>query len=185
MAHIPTSPELPGIVGLFAFRPQAARPLTELAQTLLQGESPLSSGERELIAAFVSGRNRTTFCALSHGAAAAYLLGDRPRIESLLARGADAEPDARLRTLLHIADAVAQSPQGVTEMLVASAREAGACDVAIHDTVLLAAAFCMYNRYVDGLATHASPRFDDYLDMGKMMATEGYVRARPGVPVVS
>jgi uncharacterized peroxidase-related enzyme len=183
MAHILTQPELPGIVGLFAARPQAARPLTELAQTLLHGESPLSKGERELIAAFVSGCNRTVFCALSHGAAAAYHLGDRNRVEVLWAQGPEVEQDARLRALLYIAEAVTRTPQGVTSELIVAAREAGADDLAIHDTVLLAAAFCMYNRYVDGLATHAPDAFDEYLDMGKTMATEGYVRARPGVPV--
>ncbi len=85
--------------------------------------------------------------------------------------------------MLYIAEAVTRTPQGVTSELIVAAREAGADDLAIHDTVLLAAAFCMYNRYVDGLATHAPDAFDEYLDMGKTMATEGYVRARPGVPV--
>jgi uncharacterized peroxidase-related enzyme len=175
MPHLPLSPELPGSVGLFAFRPGTAAPLTRLAEALLRGPSSLSAGERELIAAHVSARNGTSFCQHSHGAAAAALLGDAARVDALFAGGAAAEPDPRLRALLAIAEAVAADPRGVTPVLVAAAREAGADDIALHDTVLIAAAFCMYNRYVDGLATDAPPPGPAYAAMGCAMAEHGYL----------
>jgi hypothetical protein len=57
---------------------------------------------------------------------------------------------------------------------VQSARELGATDKEIHDTVLIAAAFCMYNRYVDGLATWQPHDESMYESMGKHLASEGY-----------
>ena len=184
MSYVPTPPELPGIVGLFAFRPQTAHPLNLLAETLLRGESPLSRGERELIASFVSSLNCTSFCQYSHGAAAVAHLGDRARLEALWTEGPQAEPDPKMRALLVVAQAVATSPQGVTPAMVEAARAEGADDVTLHDTVLIASAFCMFNRYVDGLATVGPKDFDAYAGMGQMLATEGYMRVRPGVPTV-
>lgn len=180
MAHIPTPPDSPGILGLFAFRPRTAGPLCELAQAVLNGDSSLTPGERELIATYVSKLNGTTYCQLSHGATATALLGDRPRVEALWERGPDAEPDPRLRALLAIAAAVTASPQGVTPELVMDARSAGADDVAIHDAVLVASAFAMFNRYVDGLATSCSTDPQSYLERGRRRAATGYVAITSG-----
>jgi hypothetical protein len=63
----------------------------------------------------------------------------------------------------------------VTAEDVANAREAGATDLEIHDTVLIAAAFCMYNRYVDGLATWQPEDPAMYAKMGEHLATHGYI----------
>ncbi len=60
---------------------------------------------------------------------------------------------------------------------IARARAEGATDIEIHDTVLIAAAFCMYNRYVDGLATWAPQEQQAYIPMGARMAHQGYVTA--------
>ena len=59
---------------------------------------------------------------------------------------------------------------------IARARAEGATDVEIHDTVLIAAAFCMFNRYVDGLATLTPADPAAYDDMGRRMAEHGYVQ---------
>lgn len=182
MPHIPLPPDSPGILGLFGFRPETARPLCDLAQTLLNGPSSLSPGERELIATYVSQLNGTTYCQLSHGATATALLGDRARVEALWDGGPAAETDSRLQALLAIAAAVTAHPQGVTPELVATARAAGADDVAIHDTVLVAAAFCMYNRYVDGLATSCSTDPETYRERGERRAKTGYVAITSGAP---
>jgi uncharacterized peroxidase-related enzyme len=180
MPHVNVPVELPGIVSLFAFRPQTGLPLSQLAETLLRGDSSLTPGERELIAAFVSSCNCTAFCERSHAAAASVHLNDAARVARVCAEGPSAEADPKMRALLAIADAVTKSPQGVTPELVAAARDAGADDIAIHDAVLVAAAFNMYNRYVDGLATIAPPAGPAYDAMGQMLAHEGYMRAVPG-----
>lgn len=177
MAHISLSDEsLPGIVGLFNFRPETAAPLQLLAETLLRGESPLSSGERELIAAYVSHLNDCHFCYTSHAAAAmAHLDCDLSLIDDIKQNFQQIEISEKLRALLHIAAKVQILGKEVQEEDIAAARAQGATDREIHDTVLIAAAFCMFNRYVDGLGTWAPQNQEDYREMGQRMAFTGYV----------
>jgi uncharacterized peroxidase-related enzyme len=177
MAHITLTNQLPGIVGLLAHRPDTARPLSELAQTLLRGPSSLTPGERELIAAHVSSLNQCRFCTQSHAAAASVFLQSQvaaPTGAALAWEGLTVSP--KLRALLAIAAAVKESGLAVTPTLVEQARTAGATDDELHDTVLIAAAFCMYNRYVDGLATWSPDRREDYEAGGQRLAKEGYLR---------
>ena len=153
MPHIPIPNDLPGIVGLMRFKPSSGQRLADLAQQLLRGESPLSEGERETIAAFVSSRNDCYFCAHVHTAASQLVEGGRDAVCAVI-DDADAAPmTEKMRALLRIAGKVQRSGKEVTSDDIAQARSAGASDEDIHDAVLVAAAFCMYNRYVDGLAT--------------------------------
>ena len=173
--HIPLPEHLPGIRGLVAFRPETGRSLFDLAEALLVGESPLSRGERETIAAFVSCRNECGFCMDSHAAAARHLLGDQgDMVDAVLTDPASAPVSAKLKTLLAIAANVQRSGRHVTEDDVAAARAEGATDREIHDTVLIAASFSMFNRYVDGLATLAPSDPAAYAEMGRRMAEGGY-----------
>ncbi|MEV6321277.1 carboxymuconolactone decarboxylase family protein [Nocardia sp. NPDC051787] len=168
--------DLPGIRGLFAFKPETGAALSEFAQTLLRGSSPLSPGERETIAAYVSSRNKTYFCTQSHAATAAVLVeGGRDAIDAVIDDVESAAIDPKLRALLRIADKVRQSGLDVTHEDVENARAAGAKDEDIHDAVLVAAAFCMFNRYVDGLATIAPRERSTYEQIGQLLATAGYV----------
>ncbi|KAA0991361.1 carboxymuconolactone decarboxylase family protein [Dyadobacter aurulentus] len=178
MAHITLPDEsLPGIVGLFNFRPQTAEPLQQLAETLLRGDSPLTSGERELIAAYVSHLNNCHFCHTSHASAAmAHLDCDLSLIDDIKNGFQQIEISTKLRALLDIAAKVQKSGKEVGDGDIASARLAGATDKEIHDTVLIAAAFCMFNRYVDGLGTWAPKDNEAYREMGQRMAFTGYVR---------
>ncbi len=176
MPHIPLDPDLPGIRGAMAFRPETARPLNALVEVLLQGPSTLTPGERELIATYVSSRNCTQFCHNIHGAiAAAHLGGNEDLVSQVKVDFTQAEISPKLKALLNIAGKVQQDGKLVTPADIAAARREGATDIEIHDTVLIAAAFCMYNRYVDGLATNqpADPAF--YRERGKRVAREGYV----------
>lgn len=178
MPHITLPVGLPGITGGFAFRPETAKPLRELAEVLLRGPNTLSSGEREMIAAFVSSRNDCTFCHASHRAAAAHHLdGDYGLVDAVTRDAQSATVSAKLKALLAIAGKVQESGRLVTAADVERAKAEGATDREIHDTVLIAAAFSMFNRYVDGLATVAPSDPAAYDAMGRRMATEGYVRA--------
>lgn len=184
MAHIDLNNDKPGIVGLFHFNPETAKPLCQLAETLLRGPSPLSSGERELIASYVSYQNNCHFCHTSHGASAAHHLGeDLSLIDEIKQNFKERDISPKLRALLGIAGKVQQSGLSVKESDIQNAKEQGASNREIHDTVLIAAAFCMYNRYVDGLGTWAPEEKEAYNDMGKLMATEGYTRERPGLNI--
>jgi uncharacterized peroxidase-related enzyme len=179
MAHITVPPGLPGIVGPLTFSPDTAKPLLILAETLLRGPNTLTSAEREMIAAHVSYRNNCDFCQLSHSAAAAaHLDGNYDLVEAVKTNPETAGISEKMKALLVIAGKVQQSGKQVSEDDVARARKHGATDKEIHDTVLIAAAFCMYNRYVDGLATWQPLERDAYHDMGQRMAREGYVRDR-------
>jgi uncharacterized peroxidase-related enzyme len=172
-------PDRPGIRALFNVRPQTAKPLCDLAEALLRAPSRLSRGERELIAAFVSSRNECAYCTGSHSAyAAAQLAGGRPVVEAVKADLSTAEVSSKLCALLEIAALVQQSGKAVTAEAVARARANGATDEEIHDTVLIAAAFCMYNRYVDGLATIPLADPAGYDEMAKHIVEHGYVGVR-------
>jgi uncharacterized peroxidase-related enzyme len=151
--------------------------MRELVETLLRGPSTLTSGEREMIATFVSSRNECNFCRDSHRAAAAHNMdGDYTVVDAVRANFSNAPISEKLKTLLTIAGRVQQDGKLVTSADIDHARAHGATDLEIHDTVLIAAAFSMFNRYVDGLATLTPADSSAYDAMGRRMAKEGYVR---------
>jgi len=174
MPHIALPPDLPGISAGFAFRPETAKPMRELAHILLFESNSLTSGERELIATYVSTLNDCYFCAASHGAAAACHLDNDATVKQVQTSFSQAPISAKLKHLLTIAGKVQQGGKNVTAEDVAAARAEGATDLEIHDTVLIAAAFCMYNRYVDGLGTWQPRDESMYAQMGAHLAREGY-----------
>jgi len=179
VAHIALPEGLPGITGGFAFRPETATPLRELAEALLRAPRPggLTSAERETIAAFVSDRNACHFCQASHSAAAAHHMGgDYRPVDSVKIDYRTAPVSEKLKALLAIAARVQQGGKLVTASDVERARAAGASDADVHDAVLIAAAFCMFNRYVDGLATLTPTDPAVYDEMGRRMAHHGYVQ---------
>lgn len=181
MPHIqlPVAPELgrefPGIVGPMTYRPETAAPINELVNILLRGESTLSRGERELIATHVSWRNDCFFCQTIHGAVAAAQLGhDEALVEKVKTDWANARVSPKLKMLLNIAGKVQQDGKLVSEDDIAAARREGATDREIHDTVLIAAMFCMCNRYVDGLATWAPENPEIYRARAAEIVEHGY-----------
>ncbi len=176
MAHINLNNEFPGIRGLMMFRPETAKPLNELVDVLLRGTHTLSPGERELIATYVSAQNDCRYCQTIHGAIAAHHLdGNEELVSSVKHDPETAEISPKLKALLAIAGKVQQSGKNVSASDVSRARAEGASDLEIHDTVLIAAVFCLCNRYVDGLATWAPDDPDFYRQRAAMVATNGYV----------
>ena len=183
MPHISLPEGLPGITSGFAFRPETAKPMRELAHTLLHGPNTLTPGERELIATYVSSQNDCYFCQTSHGAAAAAHLGkDFALVDEVKRDFLHAGVSEKLKALLVIAGQVQQGGKTVSSEAVEKARLQGATDLEIHDTVLIAAAFCMYNRYVDGLATWQPQDADMYAGMGEHLAAHGYLTPSGSVP---
>jgi uncharacterized peroxidase-related enzyme len=147
----------------------------EFIEVLLRGDSSLSRGERELIGAYVSGLNECAYCTNAHIAtAAAQLPGGSAQVELTLADVATAPISGKLRALLDIAGLVQVSGRMVTADAVAKARAEGATDVEIHDTVLIAAAFCMFNRYVDGLGTSVPDDPAEYVASAQFLVEHGY-----------
>jgi uncharacterized peroxidase-related enzyme len=177
MAHIDLGNDLPGIRGPMAYRPETAKPLNELAEILLRDDdNTLSRGERELIGAYVSSLNDCFFCQNVHGGLAQhYLQCDMPFIDAVRKDPAATPLSGKMKSLLSIAASVQEGGRSVTPGQIGNARTQGATDREIHDTVLIAAAFCMYNRYVDGLATWAPEDRQFYIDRAPRRAAEGYI----------
>lgn len=176
MAHINLEKDIPGIRSLAMYRPDTGKPLYELSQVLLRDDSPLSQAERELIATYVSFLNECKFCMSSHAAAARYLYkAEAQTVNLTLEDYQDAPISDKLKALLTIAVNVQKDARTVSNENVALARSFGATDRDIHDTVLIAATFCMFNRYVDGLATLTPTDAETYEVMGERMGTIGYI----------
>lgn len=174
MAYIETGVNQPGIVELLFYKGSTGKALSNLAHTLLHGPSGLTKGERELIAAHVSKLNDCEFCHNSHAGSANEHLQDQGNAVSCLSTDMESSHiSVKLKALLMIASQVQQSGKAVRETDITNAKKAGASDEDIHDTVLIAAAFCMFNRYVDGLGTSPASQ-EEYMDMSKRMAKKGY-----------
>ncbi|AXC11948.1 Alkylhydroperoxidase AhpD domain protein [Acidisarcina polymorpha] len=167
--------EFPGIVGPMTFRPETAAPINDLVNILLRGESTLTPGERELIATHVSWRNDCFFCQTIHGAVAAAQLGhDEQLVQTVKTDWINADISPKMKALLNIAGKVQIGGKQVIEDDVAAARAEGATDLEIHDTVLIAAVFCMCNRYVDGLNTWAPTEMNIYRANAAQIVARGY-----------
>lgn len=180
MPHIPLESHLPGITGLLEYRQDSAKPIRELTQLLLRGESTLTEGERELIASLVSAGNECTFCMTAHTAAANILLGESETCELVKQDFETAPVSDKMKALLAIAAQVQKNGKNVRPPHIERAKNAGATDREIHDTVLIAALFCLYNKYVDGLAsvTPTEPAF--YQRLGERITSIGYNRMPGG-----
>lgn len=175
MAYINTNIPQPGIVSLLYYKASTGKALSNLAHTLLKGPSSLTSAERELIASHVSYLNNCEFCHLSHSASANEYLGDNGKTVQCIIDDIETAPvSPKMKALLRIAGKVQQSGRAVTPDLIDAAKKQGATDEEIHDAVLVAAAFCMYNRYVDGLNTALPESRDEYKEMGERLSQKGY-----------
>jgi uncharacterized peroxidase-related enzyme len=152
--------------------------MSEMAEILMRGPSTLTLAERELIGTYVSAQNDCRYCQTIHGAVAAHYLGATEEQEQLVQRikcdPSSAPISPKLKTLLSIAGHVQLGGKYVTADDIAQARQHGATDLEIHDTVLIAANFCMMNRYVDGLATWAPEDPDFYRQRAANLALHGY-----------
>ena len=178
MAHISLQEGLPGIRGPMVFSPETTKPLCDLVQVLLTGPHTLTPAEREMIATYVSSQNDCYYCQTCHGSTAAQHLGGTDADYELIAqmkRDYQATPiSAKMKALLAIAGQVQKGGKQVTTEDIDRARQQGATYKEIHDTVLIAAAFCMFNRYVDGLATWQPSDPEIYREIGKMTSQLGY-----------
>ena len=180
MAHINIDEKLPGIRGLMDFSPATARPMNELAELLLRSENTLSRGDRELIATYVSYLNDCFFCQNAHGGIAQhYFECDVQFIDGIKEDYTKEAISDKLKALLAIAESVCKGGKYVTAEHIEQARSFGASDMEIHDTVLISASFCMFNRYVDGLGTTAPRDRNYYIARGKQRAEEGYANFDP------
>jgi uncharacterized peroxidase-related enzyme len=181
MAYITLNNSLPGITGLLENRPDTGQPIRELTQILLRGPSSLTELERELVATLVSFRNDCRFCTSAHGATVLALGGDDQLLDKVFHDLDNAPLSGKMKALLVIAGKVQQIGKAVTDADINHAKKQGASDLEIHDTVLIAALFCLYNRYVDGLGTFRPEDPAYYEKLASRLVTVGYLRPREGI----
>ncbi|BAU52673.1 carboxymuconolactone decarboxylase family protein [Mucilaginibacter gotjawali] len=180
MPYIPLESHLPGITGLLEYRRDTAQPIRELTEILLRGPSSLTRGERELIATVVSNGNQCKFCSAAHAATVDMLLGEHETSKQVKADILTAPVSEKMKALLTIADKVREDGKLVTTAHIEKAKAEGATDIEIHDTVLIAGLFCLYNRYVDGMAT-AMPEDNGYFTvLADRLVNHGYYRLPQG-----
>lgn len=175
MPHINVDENLPGIRALLAFSPETATPMGKLANLMLRTNEGLSMAEREMIGAYVSYLNDCFYCEQSHSAiVTCYLNDDHKLINQLKKDYEHADISDKMKALLSIAGSVQKGGKYVTEEQIEKAKELGATDRDIHDTVLIAALFCMFNRYVDGLAANTPTDLSTYMLREKQIMEHGY-----------
>ena len=176
MAYINLQNDFPGIRGPMAYSPETGKALNELAEILLHDDNnTLTRGERELIGAYVSSENDCFFCQNVHGAMAQHYFESNMQFIDDIKKDYRSTPISdKLKSLLAIAGSVQKGGKYVTSEQIEHAKSLGATNKEIHDTVLIAAAFCMFNRYVDGLNTWAPQDRQVYVDRAKMRAEDGY-----------
>jgi uncharacterized peroxidase-related enzyme len=180
MPHIELESHLPGITGLLEYRKDTGQPIRDLTQILMRGPSTLTEGDRELIATIVSHGNQCKFCTTAHAAAADLLLGNKTTTQMMREDIASSPVSEKMKALLTIAALTGKNGKLVTPEIIEKAKAEGATDREIHDTVLIAALFSLYNRYVDGMAT-AMPDNDAYFDvLADRLVNHGYTRLPQG-----
>jgi uncharacterized peroxidase-related enzyme len=180
MPYIPLQDHLPGITGLLEYRQDTAAPIRDLTQFLLRGPNTLTEAERELIATLVSHKNQCRFCTNAHTAAADLLLGECETTEKMKHDILSASISEKMKALLTIAAQTQEGGKHVSAGAIQTAKRAGATDIEIHDTVLIAALFCLYNRYVDGLSTVAPVDPEFYKGLADRIVNRGYIRPPQG-----
>jgi len=180
MPYIQLEEHLPGITGLLEYRKDTAEPIRALTQILLRGPSTLSEAERELIATIVSHGNECRFCTTAHAAAADLLLGETETTRQVKENLTTAQVTPKMKALLQIAILVRENGKNVSAASIEAAKDEGATDLEIHDTVLIAALFCLYNRYVDGLATALPPNENYFGTLAERLVNHGYTRLPQG-----
>ncbi len=178
MAFIKLNNPLPGITGLLENSLDTAAPIRELTQILLRGKNSLSALERELIATIVSFNNECRFCTNAHAATVIALGGSQELLNMVYYDLENAPLPEKMKALLVIGGKVQESGKAVKEEHIQRAKSAGATDMEIHDTVLIAALFCLYNRYVDGLDSYCPEDPEYYKKLASRLVTIGYDRPK-------
>jgi uncharacterized peroxidase-related enzyme len=180
-------PDVPGIGAAMRLTPNLGLHLRGLADELLVNHFPgatLRRDERELLATAVSAANDCFFCMDSHGAFATALLersGETERVSliDVVKRGSSDGLDPKMQTLLHIARTVGRDSLQLTSEDVAAAHDAGASDADVQLAVLIAAAFSMYNRMVDGFRARTPGNQMAYRERAGEISELGYSAPSP------
>lgn len=172
MSYLASLPTETTLLQVFQSYPATARPLLEFHELIMRGPSPFTPGERELIAAYVSGVNACAYC---HGVhtVTAEAFGLAPGVLTAALADLDSAPvDAKLKPVLAYVGKLTRAPSTMVESDVDAVSAAGWDERALHDAVLVCALFNFMNRMVEGLGIRADTAYAEV--SGKRLRTGGY-----------
>jgi len=160
---------------LLAFDPEAAHHLAALSHTLMHKPSPLSSGLRELIAAYTSSLNNCEFCMKAHAAVASQLLGDEALVWSVIDNLETSTLATKEKALPRFVQKVTLAPASITAVDTQALNQAGWDDASIFYAISACALFNFYNRWISASGVH--PVSDEaFKRLGSRMVVAGYAR---------
>jgi len=172
MPFLPSLSKGASLLNVFKMFPRHSKPLIEFHEVLLRGPSPFTEGERELIAAYVSGLNKCRYCHGVHTATAERLGISRQAIDGALNDIDVAQLPEKMRPVLHYARKLTLRPDGVTEADADAILAAGWDERALYDVVAVTALFNFMNRLVEGLGIELDPAYVD--PASERLAKGGY-----------
>ena len=172
MPYLPTLPEDAAMLDVLRLFPEAARPLVQFHEALMRGTSPLTTGQRELLAAYVSGLNSCSYCRRVHGATAEAFGVPAELLNNLLVDVDRAEVDDRFKAMLRFVRKLTLEPASVTSQDATGVLSAGWDDRALHDAVMICGLFSCMNRVVLGLGLRADEEYA--LQAAARLSKEGY-----------
>jgi uncharacterized peroxidase-related enzyme len=175
-------PDVPGILAAIRLTPGLGIHLRGLADELLVNDFPgatIERHEREMLATATSAANDCFYCMDSHGAFATALIERSGSLDLVplideIKRGSSAGLDPKMQALVHISRTVRRQPLDLTAADVDAAQAAGASDADVQLAILIAAAFSMYNRMVDGFRAKTPPTAEAYRSRAGEIAEHGY-----------
>ena len=173
-------------VEAFKAFPEIGRPILELSEALLRGPSPLSPGERELIAAYVSGLNNCRFCWAVHSAVAEKMGIPRTQIPDPARHFDTSSVSGNLLPILALARKLTRDPSSLCEQDVSSVAAAGWDSTAVFHVVGITSLLNFMNRFVEGLGIRASEaqtaKAAEQLAHGGYAALLRMIAPSPGAP---
>jgi uncharacterized peroxidase-related enzyme len=182
MSWLKSLPSNSRLFEVFQAFPETARPLIEYHEALMRGPSPFTVGERELIAAYVSGLNSCGFCHSIHAQTAAAFGIDIQLLHALLTEHESVPVSARLRPVLSFVKKLTLFPGRMIPADAETVFAAGWDDRALHDAAAICGLFNLMNRLVDGLGIQADVDYTQFV--AQHLATGGYAAFLPLLPAV-
>ncbi len=172
MAYFETLSDAATVPDILALDPASGIALTQLTEQVMRGPSSLSEGERELIAAYVSGLNQCAYCYGVHKACAAAYGFDKAPMQTWLEDLPGAGFAPRLLVLLQTARVLTLEPSGMNEALARDVYDAGWDERALHGVIAVTGLFNLYNRFLEGHGVHGNEAM--YKERGRMLKQHGY-----------
>lgn len=174
MAKFPSLGANATVPDILRLSPAAGAALLEMHEAIMRSPSPLSPGQRELIAAYVSGLNRCQYCHGVHAETAkAYEDIPRAAVDRMLVDLETAGFDDKIKPILRLARKLTEAPAALTDADTRAVLDAGWDEKALHDAIMVVCCFNFMNRLLEGHGVHGSEAL--FKQRGPMLKKYGYL----------